>query len=104
LKYVEDAILQQEETEGVASSELRQLRADLREALSLFNPTNSNIDESVITIDDSDSESSDDDEEENSIVKEIVGTNCSVKIKCPISGLQRHNAVVLGIESIEDNT
>ncbi|CAF5225728.1 unnamed protein product, partial [Rotaria magnacalcarata] len=100
LKYVEDAILQQEETEGVASSELRQLRADLREALSLFNPTNSNIgkdklfslpiskylclDESVITIDDSesatcvtlssDSESSDDDEEENSIVKEIVGS------------------------------
>ncbi|CAM4923752.1 unnamed protein product [Rotaria socialis] len=123
LKYVEDAILQQEETEGVASSELRQLRADLREALSLFNPTNSNIGKDkrfslpiskYLCLDDSesapcvtlssDSESSDDDEEENSIVKEIVGTNCSVKIKCPISGLQRHNAVVLGIESIEDNT
>lgn len=42
LKYVEDAILQQEEKDGVASAELRQLRSDLREALSLFNKTNSN--------------------------------------------------------------
>ncbi|CAF2911650.1 unnamed protein product [Rotaria sp. Silwood2] len=142
LKYVENAILEQEEKDGVASAELRQLRSDLREALSLFNTSNSNngmhillnfiiyispsIDESIITIDDSestpcvtlssDSDSSDDDDEEeeddddeedeaeNSIVKEIVGTNCSVKINCPISGLQRHNAVVLGIESIADNT
>ncbi|CAF4793458.1 unnamed protein product [Rotaria sp. Silwood1] len=144
LKYVEDAILQQEEKDGVASAELRQLRSDLREALSLFNTSNSNngmhihlsftiyipslLDELVITIDDSestpcvtlssDSDSSDDEEDEdddddddddeeqaeNPIVKEIVGTNCSVKINCPITGLQRHNAVVLGIEFIADNT
>ncbi len=42
LKYVEDAILRQEEEEGLASVELRQLRSDLREALSLFNESNSN--------------------------------------------------------------
>ena len=34
----------------------------------------------------------------------FLGTNCSVKMNCPISGLQRHNAVVLGIESLTDNT
>lgn len=34
----------------------------------------------------------------------FLGTNCSVKMNCPISGLQQHNAVVLGIESITDNT
>jgi hypothetical protein len=98
LKYVEDSILRQEEEEGSASVELRQLRSDLREALSLFNTSNSNnsmnyflhflvyfitLDESIITIDESepspcvtlssDSDSSDDEEEENSIVKEIVG-------------------------------
>jgi hypothetical protein len=33
-----------------------------------------------------------------------LGTNCSVKINCPITGLQRHNAVVLDIESTADNT
>ncbi|CAF5109604.1 unnamed protein product, partial [Rotaria sp. Silwood1] len=91
LKYVEDAILQQEEKDGVASAELRQLRSDLREALSLFNTSNSNngmhihlsftiyipslLDELVITIDDSestpcvtlssDSDSSDDEEDED---------------------------------------
>ena len=79
----------------------------------------------------SDSDSSDDDddddeeeeeEEEDSTAKDIVGswpslhphtpsplcvflgTNCSVKINCPLTGLQRHNAVVLDIESISDNT
>ena len=30
-----------------------------------------------------------------------LGTNCSVKIHCPISGLQQHNAVVLGVESTD---
>ncbi|CAF0878269.1 unnamed protein product [Rotaria sordida] len=117
LKLVEDAILQQEEKDGVASAELRQLQSDLREALSLFNTSNSNNNESIITIDDpdstscltlsSDSDSSDDEDDEeaeNSVVKEIVGTKCSVKINCPISGLQRHNAVGLDIESIADNT
>jgi hypothetical protein len=98
LKYVEDSILRQEEEEGSASAELRQLRSDLREALSLFNTSNSNnsknysrqfliysipLDQSIITIDESepspcvtlssDSDSSDDEEEENSIIKEIVG-------------------------------
>jgi hypothetical protein len=37
LKVVEETILRQEEEQGVASAELRQLRSDLREALSLFN-------------------------------------------------------------------
>ena len=36
---MEDSILQQEEELGEASVELCQLRADLREALSLFNST-----------------------------------------------------------------
>ncbi|UJR15461.1 hypothetical protein I4U23_002404 [Adineta vaga] len=123
LKHVEDVILQQEEEQGVASSELRQLRSDLREALALFKVTNSNDNESVIVLDDSepipcvtlssetdtsggddDDDDEDEDDEQNPIIKEIVGTNCSIKINCPVSGLQRHNAVVLGIESIANNT
>ncbi|CAF4065275.1 unnamed protein product [Adineta steineri] len=119
LKVVEDAILRQEEEEGIASAELRQLRSDLREALSLFNTVNSNNDDSIIILDDSEptpcvtlsseSDSSDDEDEtdeeiESSIVKDIAGTNCSVKINCPVSGLQQHNAVVLSMESIADNT
>jgi len=40
LKQVEDAILKQEEEEGQASAELRQLRDDLREVLSIFKASN----------------------------------------------------------------
>ncbi|CAF1479523.1 unnamed protein product [Adineta ricciae] len=123
LEQVESTILRQEEEQGVASAELRQLRSDLREALALFKVTN---DDSVIVLDDSDpapcvtlsseSDTSDDNEgeeeekddddgdDQNSIIKQIVGTNCSVKMNCPISGLQRHNAIVLGIESLAENT
>jgi hypothetical protein len=50
LKYVEDAILRQEEEEGSASAELRQLRSDLREALSLFNTSNSNNGMNVLSL------------------------------------------------------
>lgn len=34
----------------------------------------------------------------------VSGTKCSVMFDCPISGLKRHNAVVLGIESSSENT
>ncbi len=50
LKYVEDAILRQEEEEGLASAELRQLQSDLREALSLFNTSNSNNGMNVLSL------------------------------------------------------
>lgn len=88
LKFVEEAILRQEEEEGRASDELTQLRSDLREALSLFDAVDTN---SVITIDDSeptpcvslssDSDTSDDDDdddeveeiEDDAVDKEIIG-------------------------------
>lgn len=69
-------------------------------------------DDEVIVLDESDpkpcltvsSDSDSSDEEVDSVVNEIVGTNCSVKMNCPMSGLQRHNAVVLDVESLNDNT
>ena len=118
---MEDSILRQEEESGLASAELRQLRSDLREALALFGtaPTSETTTECLVVSSDSESSDDDEDDEEDSVVKEIVGkfsifcvfrelfsvgTNCSVKITCPISGIPRHNAVVLDIESATDNT
>lgn len=83
---MEDTILQQEESSGQASAELRQLRSDLREALSLFNGSEEVIsDPPVITLDeseaapcftlssDSDSETDEDEDEIDPILKEISG-------------------------------
>lgn len=129
LKYVEDTILKQEEETGVVSEDLRQLRSDLREALALFNGDEPQIiedppviildeteqsittDPEEIVLDDSEptscltlSSDSEDEDEIDEVLKEIAGTNCSINVHCTTTGLTRHNAIVLGVESINDRT
>ena len=88
---MDEAILRQEEETGVASADLRQLRADLREALALFETSELEItsDPPVITLEeseppecltlssdsDSDSDSEDEDDEVDEILKEIAGSS-----------------------------